>query len=261
MGLSTRLAAMTGIIAFVCLLSTRFLPAVPLAASSSIAPITQLLTRAGVNLRHDLKVVLLENDLRKENTTLKSQNASLRGTREQLESHVRQLERAAQIREQQTPAVFVIAPVIGASISPLSHTITVGKGSRDGVQRMMPVSVPEGLVGVVDEVGERSSLVRTITDPRLEIGVTVRGKPKAGRALARGDAGVRLVASGFKKVLLRKGDEIWSANTVGGVFPAAKVGNITEILPTPSDAIGQRIVITAEIDFASLEEVYILRQP
>ena len=53
------------------------------------------------------------------------------------------------------------------------NMITIARGSRDGVKVRLPVVAPEGLIGRVNTVDERTCQVLLITAPSLEIGAKV----------------------------------------------------------------------------------------
>jgi rod shape-determining protein MreC len=65
------------------------------------------------------------------------------------------------------------AEVVAWLPSTLEQTITIARGSRDGVVRNQVVRTAEGLLGKITDVGPVSSRVRLLTDSDSGVGVTV----------------------------------------------------------------------------------------
>lgn len=59
----------------------------------------------------------------------------------------------------------LIAELIGISPNPLTHTVIINRGTKNGVYNGQPVLDAKGLMGQVIDVGVNSSRVLLITDP------------------------------------------------------------------------------------------------
>ncbi|MGD9796903.1 MAG: rod shape-determining protein MreC [Acidimicrobiia bacterium] len=81
----------------------------------------------------------------------------------------------------------VAATVIGSPVGNFEQTITLDKGTRDGVDVDMPVVTGAGLVGRVIRASGRQSVVRLITDPASSVGVRLVGSGEAGIAEGEGE--------------------------------------------------------------------------
>lgn len=257
---SARLGVAFGILFALSLVTTRFAPPAPLPLTSGIAPVTRLVFALSTNLRRAGEAVVETRDEKAENARLRQRVARLESENLRLTSEVSRLEQVARIRAAISPAVVMTASVTSLDPSPVLSRLTLDRGAADGVRLMMPVTVPEGLVGVVTQVARNAATVRTIVDPESVIGVTVAGK--GGRATARGVAGGRLRAEGFAKSLdVRVGDVILSSNALGGVFPTIPVGRVDQVLPAGSNALGRTVFIQPAVDVGRVELVHLLRAP
>ena len=257
---SARLGVAFGILFAVSLVLTRFAPPAPLALTSGIAPLTRLGFAVATNLRRVGDAFVETRDERLENRVLRERVARLEADNWRLAGEVSRLEQVARIRAAISPAVVVTASVTSLDPSPILSRLTLDRGLDDGVRLMMPVTVPEGLVGVVTQVTRHAATVRTIIDPESAIGVTLFAK--GGRATARGVAGGRLRAEGFAKSLeIKVGDVVLSSNALGGVFPTIPVGRVDQVLPAGSNALGQTVFIRPAVDVGRLELVHLLRAP
>ena len=124
------------------------------------------------------------------------------------------------------------ANVIGRDSDNLHSTIVIDKGSGHGIRKNSVVTVKEGLVGVVYEVGLNYSKVRTVFDGESNI---------AAICLRSGDMGIvensEALSSGGqcsmnyidKAAKIVVGDMIETSGT-GGIFPKGiLIGKVTQI--------------------------------
>ena len=124
----------------------------------------------------------------------------------------------------------------------------------------MPITTPTGLVGVVGEVLETTSVVRTLIDPDFTVSVTIAGK--AGRALARGTGSANFLrAEGFRGITPKVGDVVLTLNAPGGAFQTVPVGVIERVLPPSGNTPNQVVIIRPWVDLSDLEEVYVVKLP
>ena len=124
----------------------------------------------------------------------------------------------------------------------------------------MPVTAPEGLVGIVIDTTGYTSVVRTVLDPQSRVGVTVRGK--GGQGVVVGDVGGLLRVDRFivdKPVTI--GDVIES-NAVGGLFPRGlPVGVVVEVLPPDPNELRRSFLVAPTVEIATLLEVVVIGPP
>jgi len=122
--------------------------------------------------------------LRAENDALRQQIHALENQLGQSTTQQRQLtelKKLLDMRDQIDPRQSVPATVIAESPDNFHYTITVDRGSADGVKVDMPVVSGDGLVGHVIEVAAHASVIQLIIDPDSSV---------AGRLSASGKTGV-----------------------------------------------------------------------
>ena len=78
----------------------------------------------------------------------------------------------------------VKAEVISGPPSNFDQTITINQGSRKGVAVGMPVITSGGLVGRIEQVTDRQSVVRLLSDPESTVGVRFASAPCSSSAPA-----------------------------------------------------------------------------
>lgn len=112
---------------------------------------------------------------------------------------------------------FVTAQVVADTSGAFARSLLLAAGARDGVERGQAALAPEGLVGRVVEVGERSSRVLQITDINSRIPVLIGYRRE--RAVMAGDNSpqptVAYLSPGSE---VRPGDVVVTSGD-GGVFP------------------------------------------
>ena len=260
MTIFTRLGAIFGVMFVFALVTTRFVPPAPAALGSGIAPLTQIIQNASLNLRRTVEAIAIRRVLVEENTGLRERLAELETQNFSLERENARLQRATQIRKAQTPAIVKIAPIVRYEATPSGVDLTIGAGARDGVTLKMPITTTAGLVGEVAEVLEKTSVVRTLIDPDFVVSVTISGK--SGKALARGTGSANLLrVEGFSGITPVIGDVVLTLNAPGGAFQTVPVGVIERVLPPSGNTPNKVVIVRPKVDLSDLEEVYVVRLP
>ncbi|WP_038057286.1 rod shape-determining protein MreC [Thermus amyloliquefaciens] len=219
-------------------------------------PLPALGHRLGQNLRAALTALLNRQDLYGENRTLKARLSQLESENRRLRLEVERLSRALQVQATQAPGVVAVAPVVGEDLSGLYRRLILGLGERDGLRVGMPVTAPEGLVGLIVEVEERRALVRTLLDPESQVGVRPEKAP--GRGVARGVPPDRLVAEFPPTVRVAPGDLLLTGAPLG-LFPdGIPVGRV-ERVERVQGGLKLRAWVRPLVELSLLEEVIVLR--
>jgi rod shape-determining protein MreC len=149
------------------------------------------------------------------------------------------------------------AQVIGTSGMEQSRTISIDKGSRDGVKVDMAVITPDGIVGKIKDVGPLSSQVLLVSDRESGAGVILQGSRLQGilRGTPQGELRVSDVMSDEN---IQVGEQVI---TSGGdrIYPkGVPVGTVTSVAPDHDNDPFLAIKIKPAADLARLEEVLIV---
>lgn len=185
--------------------------------------------RTGIsNIVNSQKNAKENKKLTKEINALKDELRMVEGYKTENE----QLRKALELRDTYAHESGLAANIIGRDAGDIYNTLTIDKGSKDGVMINSVAVVPEGLVGSVCEVGANYAKIKTITDASSSISAV---------CLRSGDMGVvegnaQLSKSGKcvmnyidKEAKTVVGDTIETSGT-GGIFPRGLlIGKITEI--------------------------------
>lgn len=231
-------------------------PGFSLTFSPLTAPLPALGHRLGQNLRVASAILLNRQDLYEENRNLKARVAQLETENRRLRLEVERLSRALKVQASQAPGLVAVAPVVGEDLSGLYRRLVLGLGERDGLRVGMPVTAPEGLVGLVVEVSENRALVRTLLDPESQVGVRPEKAP--GRGVARGVPPNHLLAEFPPMVKVAPGDLLLTGAPLG-LFPdGIPVGRV-ERVERVQGGLKLRVWAKPLVELSLLEEVIVLR--
>lgn len=124
---------------------------------------------------------------------------------------------------------LMVSEVVGLSPNPYRHTVTINRGSRDGVFVGQPVIDAEGLVGQVISVSDKSSTVLSITD--ISHALPVRTLRNGVRSIAEGTGDSNRLRLRYLSTTtdIVVGDELVTSG-LGELFPAGyPVGLVVSI--------------------------------
>ena len=159
------------------------------------------------------------------------------------------------------------ASVVNRNPTTWYRTLTLNRGSQDGVSANDPVIGDLGLVGKIVSVTPTTSEVLLILDGEGQVSALVRGSTGDGIfGIVQGDykRGSRLSSEGNLQMLFRREDginvgDLALTSGFGGVYPKdVPIGQVKEIQLDPSGLL-KTAYIQPIVDFDSLEEAYIVK--
>jgi len=159
---------------------------------------------------------------------------------------------------QQLKLNTVAAEIIGAAAAPDFRTLTIDKGTRDGVRADMSVIAPAGVVGRLVVPSLRSAKVQLLIDRNAAAGAIIERTRAQGVVVGGGDDRLRMeyVSEVFDIVV---GDVVVTSG-IDGIYPKGFVIGQVESIERAGGAY-KRITIKPAVDFRSLEEVLVVLTP
>jgi rod shape-determining protein MreC len=154
------------------------------------------------------------------------------------------------------------AQVIASGVSNFEWTITIDKGSSDGILESMPVVASAGLVGHVVNVGTSSSVVQLIIDPDSSVAGRLDVSRKTG--LLSGEGAGDLQMSLVEPTVEVAPDEhvVTAGYRIAGVAeslypPNVLIGTVSRVLDEDS-ATEKFLTVRPAVDFSSLSLVLVV---
>jgi rod shape-determining protein MreC len=154
------------------------------------------------------------------------------------------------------------AQVIANGVSNFEWTITIDKGSSDGIHENMPVIASAGLVGHVVNVGTSSSVVQLIIDPDSSVAGRLDVSRQTG--LLSGDGPADLQMSLVEPTVEVAPDEhvVTAGYRIAGVAeslypPNVLIGTVSRVLDEDS-ATEKFLTVRPAVDFSSLSLVLVV---
>lgn len=243
-----------GLLTFV---GTAFIGQAPTELSAAVALPHQIPHRMGVSLRTALASMVDRRDLRSENEALRRELAAVREELRALELETARLREVLAIQNDQSPGVVTTAQVIGGSSGVSVERLVLGAGVREGVRTHMPVTVPNGLVGIVTDVMQGRAVVRTVLDPESRVGVSVRGK--GGQGVAIGEIGGRVRVVRFVESEPVEVGDVVETSSYGGLFPRGiRVGVVTMVEPPDPNELRRSFLVQPSVELSTLLEVALI---
>jgi len=154
------------------------------------------------------------------------------------------------------------AQVIANGVSNFEWTITIDRGSSDGIHENMPVVASAGLVGHVVNVGTSSSVVQLIIDPDSSVAGRLDVSRKTGLLSGEGPADLQM--SLVEPTVEVAPDEhvVTAGYRIAGVAeslypPNVLIGTVSRVLDEDS-ATEKFLTVRPAVDFSSLSLVLVV---
>ncbi|MHB1417841.1 MAG: rod shape-determining protein MreC [Chloroflexota bacterium] len=257
----TGLLALVAIVGVVVVLGLR-VPQVSQAEgylAEIMTPIETVLTGAFRPVSSVFETVFRAADLQAENERLRQQNEeySVAAVRvQELEHQVGDLEAQLGYRQAHPDQELIPANVIAREPNALVHSITIDKGTNDGINEGMTVVSPAGLVGRVLQTGPASAKVLLITDSKSSVSGVIVSTRAQGMVYGRRQ----------RQLTMRYLDQMediqigqWVVtSSIGGGFPAGiPVGRVIYVRQRDIEPF-QEATLEPAVDFDRLESVMVI---
>jgi len=196
-----------------------------------------------------------------ENDELKRQLAAAEITLQEqraLADRTRSLERLLDLRDR-SDLKTIAAEIIAAAASPEFRTVTIDKGSRDGLRGDMAVIASAGIVGRVVLPAARAAKVQLLVDRNAAAGA-LSERTRAGGMVVGSEHDPPLTMELVSNLSdLKVGDTV-VASGVDGIYPKGfAIGKVESSERGPG--LYRTITVRPLVDFSSLEYVLVLLTP
>lgn len=246
----------------------RGVPMLEAATFGAFAEVQRGTTSAIASVRETWRDYVAVQDIRRDNERLRAEMASLRVELQEQRAEAQQtrtLQTLLELRSQ-TSVRTTAANVIAAAASPDFRTVTIDKGTRDGLRQDLAIISPEGVVGRLILPSARASKVQLLIDRNAAAGALVERSRAQGIVVGTGTDRLRLdyVPSSAD---VRVGDRVVTSG-IEGIYPAAEhegeypkgfvIGQIESVGNGPT---GRTIIVRPAVGFSALESVLVVLPP
>lgn len=153
------------------------------------------------------------------------------------------------------PPASIMAQVIGKESSPSSSTVTINKGSHEGIDKGMAVITSAGVVGRVQMVLPGTSKIMLLTDPASTLAVRVMRNREEGLLEGKLESCALKYVSYYADI--QEGDLLVTSG-LDGIYPKGlAVATIVKVTKHEASAF-QTVVAEPAVKFFRLEEALIL---
>ncbi len=148
------------------------------------------------------------------------------------------------------------ARIIGQSSDAWSDTVTIDKGSLDGISVNMPVTNSTGVIGQVIEVAPNASTVRLLTDEGSGVSAMIQDTRAQGMVQGQPDGTLRMDYVSVDADV-KEGDIIITSG-IGGVYPKGlPIGTVASVTKNSND-VYYTIIVSSASRTESNEEVLVI---
>ena len=183
-------------------------------------------------------------------------------------AHIKELEIKLQELEQQNKNLTqllnytktnnlkgIVAPVIGRSADYWWKKVTLGRGSKDGIQESFIVMGTGGLVGRITRVTAHTSQVLLVSDPSSKVGVGIVRSRQMG--FMKGQGNDKAVMEFFDNAPDIKDGDMVSTSAYSQLFPAGlPVGTVESVNLTNTPAPEAIVKLSAPLNILEWVNVY-----
>ena len=190
--------------------------------------------------------------------TLQQENATLKAQNSQIEQYKQENQRLSDLLNIKNSYNIdsVAAHIVTRSSDSWNRTVTIDKGSGDGMQVGMPVMDASGLLGQIESVSATSSTVRLITDESSGVSVYLQNAQAEGILTGSVD-GTLYIEYVSMSTSVQVGDYVITSG-MGGVYPKGIfVGTVTRVEGNATDTY-HKIVVAANTVAYTTQEVLVV---
>ncbi len=200
--------------------------------------------------------------VRAENEILKKELADTQIALQQqraLADRTRSLEQLLEFRDR-TNLKMTAAEIVAAAAAPDFRTVTVDKGTRQGLKPDMAVIAPGGIVGRVVVPSANAAMVQLLIDRNAAAGAIIERRESRAQGVVVGTGEDRLRMEYVSETAdVAVGDVVVSSG-IDGIYPKGFIIGRVEVVDKAGPAY-KTILVRPAVDFTSLEEVLIVLTP
>jgi rod shape-determining protein MreC len=153
---------------------------------------------------------------------------------------------------------FLPAHVIGNTVTLQYNYLTIERGSLQGVKKGMAVTSPQGIVGVVVEVGPNISRIMSLLHRKSKVSAMLKKDGVAGSLEWDGDDPSYLILTDIpKSSAIKPGDTVLTSTYSANFPPKLPIGTVNKI-SSDAESNFYTLRIKTAVNFFSIQYVYLI---
>jgi rod shape-determining protein MreC len=154
---------------------------------------------------------------------------------------------------------YIPASVINSSVSRRNNYFTINAGYKQGIKRDMGVFSDKGIVGIIHNVSEHYSVVKTVLTKDINIDVMIEPIGLFGFLKWDGKNAKKGSITGITNdIRIKKWSKVVTKGG-SGIFPKGMpVGKVCDTEPIEGEPLWDVVVLFSE-DYRSLQQVYVIK--
>lgn len=243
----------------------------PLAAAGDtalalIAPLQEAVSKVTDPIGNFFSTLVRLPSIRREKEEAESRVAALQrelGEKTADERRLNELEALLGLQESFGPRIeTTAAQVIANDVSNFEWTVTIDRGSADGIQEEMPVVAAAGLVGHIVRVTSGASVVQLIIDPESFVAGRLDGSGESGLLEGGGGGDLRMSEVDPETIVMPDERVVTAGYRFGGIAeslypPNVLVGTVSRVV-SDDDALEKFVTVRPAVDFSTLSVVLVV---
>jgi len=157
---------------------------------------------------------------------------------------------------EKTEARLIAAEIIGKDPTSWHKTITIDKGSDDGIEKGNAVVSPEGVVGQVTDVTSHYAKALLLIDQNSAVDALIQRS--RARGVVHGESsGLCGLGYVLRKHEIQVGDTVISSGLDGIFLKGLRIGEVSGVTKSTSGMF-QDVTVKPFVDFETLEEIFVM---
>lgn len=196
--------------------------------------------------------------IRSENERLRQINAELMLQVNRLRQYGIQNEELKTLLSIKDTTNFPIQPaaVVSKSVNVSQSTITLNVGSNEGIKPGMPVINDQGLLGIVYDISDDYSIVRTLKN--IDLKITVKDERSRIDGIMKWNGDELVIINVPKTYDVQSGDRIVTSE-ISSIVPVPLPVGIATGITKVSTGIFNEVRVKPFVDFSRVEHVFVLK--
>ena len=189
---------------------------------------------------------------------------SIKAKNLELADEVDKLSKMLELNQTLSKDSYLNATVINRNLGYWYNTVTIDKGSKNGVEVDMPVVVSEGLIGKVSKVTNFNSTVKLLTSDdvnnKISVKISVDDKNVYGLLSGYNKETGNFIVEGIADNTEIKKDSYVMTTGMGDIFPSGiLVGKVASITTDNFD-LAKTVEVKSDVNFDDIRYVTILKR-